>query len=155
MQTLGKHFQTLTREAFSRHGFAQGDLLANWASIVGDDLAAHCQPEKIKWPYGMDAKTGGGTLHLRAAPGRALDIQYQIPRLLQRVNQFFGYDAVRAAKVSAMPDFKPAPAARPVMPPPDPQLLEKLAPVADEGLRLALARLGTNIVATARSPQPK
>ena len=152
METLGKHFQSLSKAAFQRYGFGQTDLVARWATIAGDDVASLCKPEKIKWPRRAHAdEKGGGTLVLRAEPGRSLDIQYQIPKLLSRINQFFGYEAVVAIKVmqgeksSAMPEH--------LATPPITAILPRLSGIGDEDLKLALARLGANIAAGSPFPQ--
>jgi hypothetical protein len=154
METLGKHFQTLSKAAFQRYGFGQTDLVSRWAAIAGDDVAALCKPDKIKWPRRTHAdEKGGGTLVLRAEPGRSLDIQYQIPKLLNRINQFFGYQAVVAIKV--IQGTKTSTVAEPLPPPPIATVLPLLSAIEDGELKLALARLGANIAASSPSPQTK
>ena len=101
METLSKHFREITKAAFARYGFAQADVVANWDAIVGADLAAVSAPERIKWPRGSgeEAQKQGGTLVIRAAPGRALELQYEASRIISRINSFFGYGAVAQVKV--------------------------------------------------------
>ena len=41
----------------------------------------------------------GGTLVIRAEPGRGLDLQYQSHQIIERINQFYGYGAVTSVKV--------------------------------------------------------
>jgi hypothetical protein len=154
MQTLGRHFDTLTRDIFARHGFAQGDLIAHWPQIAGEALAAICKPERIKWPHGEAARKSGGTLLVRSHPGRALDVQYQAPRLMERINQVFGYQAVTSVKVAASTELPPAKVPKPRLPEPSPEQIEQI-PVDDPGLRHALARLGTHMRASKRSPQAR
>ena len=103
METLSKHFREITKAAFARYGFAQADVVANWDAIVGSDLAAVSAPERIKWPRGAgeEAQKQGGTLVIRAAPGRALELQYEASRIISRINSFFGYGAVAAAQGDA------------------------------------------------------
>src|SRR5262249_46037741 len=36
--------------AFAKQGFASTELVTRWADIVGADIAAHCEPERIRWP---------------------------------------------------------------------------------------------------------
>ncbi|MGL4527478.1 MAG: DciA family protein, partial [Aestuariivirga sp.] len=82
MDTLDKHFRELTRQAFARYGFSYAEVNARWPEIVGEALAQHARPERIKWPRGAgeNAQKLGGTLVIAAAPGRALDLQYEVPR---------------------------------------------------------------------------
>ncbi len=91
MESLTKHFRSITRAAFARHGFAQADVVSNWTEIVGEDLGAISAPERIRWPRGAgdEARKSGGTLVMRAAPGRALDLQYEAPRIIGPYQQLF------------------------------------------------------------------
>ena len=72
MDTLDKHFRGITKPVFERYGFGHGELLTHWPEIVGEALAEHCEPEKIRWPRqsGEKAQQAGGTLFVTAAPGR-------------------------------------------------------------------------------------
>ena len=157
METLGKHFSSLAKAAFERYGFAQGDLLSHWAAIAGDDVSAFCSPERIKWPRRAEGnRSGGATLVLRVDPGRALDIQYKAPILLERINQFFGYGAIATIKVMPGSRKEPqTPPRRSVAPTPSAAVQEKLGMISDDRLKDALARLGAEVAAAARSPQAK
>ena len=101
METLDKHFRELTRAAFARYGFAYAELIGRWPAIVGDAVAQACEPERIKWPRaaGESAQKQGGTLVIRAAPGRGLDLQHETPRIIERINGFYGYGAIAAVKI--------------------------------------------------------
>jgi hypothetical protein len=150
MQSLGKHFQSLAKTALAKHGFAQGDLLSHWSDIVGEPAGLYARPERIKWP--RDKEASGGTLVLTAAPGRALDVQYASPVILQRINQFFGYQAIAAIKIiqSAKPlHSQPKITLKPV---PTAALMQQLEAIADPALKAALTSLGASLP---RSPQAK
>jgi hypothetical protein len=158
METLSKHFREITRAAFARHGFAQADVVTNWPEIVGSDLARFSVPERITWPRGTAAGTAktGGTLTIRAAPGRALDLQYDASRIMARINSYFGYGAVVKLKVvtapKLLPKEPPAQAPESLKPVHD----QRLASIDDDSLRAALERLGQSVaVAAASSPQGK
>jgi hypothetical protein len=159
METLGKHFSSLTKAAFERHGFAQGDLLSNWAAIAGEQTAEMCRPEKLTLQKGSAGQRGGGTLVVRSAPGRALDVQYQAPQIIDRVNQFFGYAAVGAIKVLPGTEVLYPPKRERKPAEPDSQTLAQVACVSDAPLQAALAALGANIrqngARAGRSPQVK
>jgi hypothetical protein len=152
MERLDKHFEKLTKASFARYGFAYGELLARWPDIVGEGLARHCQPERIKWPRGSGetAQKLGGTLVIRAEPGRGLDLQYQSHQIIERINQFYGYGAVTSVKIMQghvtaskqlknkenLLDSKTEKA-----------LEERLHSIADEKLKEALHRLGAGALA--------
>ena len=101
MERLDKHFEKLTKASFARYGFAYGELMARWPEIVGEALAQHSEPERIKWPRGSgeNAQKLGGTLVIRAEPGRGLDLQYQTHQIIERINQFYGYGAITSIKI--------------------------------------------------------
>jgi hypothetical protein len=109
METLVRHFRDLTRAAFARHGFAYGELLAQWPEVVGRELAQFCEPERLRWPRGQQDATRklGGVLTIRAIPGRALDVEYDAPRIIERINGFYGYAAVSDIKVTQSPFHRP------------------------------------------------
>ena len=156
METLSKHFREITKAAFARYGFAQADVVANWNAIVGEELAAVSAPERIKWPRGAgeDAQKKGGTLVIRAAPGRALELQYEASRIISRINSFFGYGAVASLKVMQAVELGKGPWRPPPLPK-KPVHEQALNAVEDPSLREALERLGRGVAAGRSSPQGK
>lgn len=156
METLSKHFREITKAAFARYGFAQADVVANWDAIVGADLAAVSAPERIKWPRGAgeEAQKQGGTLVIRAAPGRALELQYEASRIISRINSFFGYGAVAQVKVmQAMELGKPQ--RRPPALASKSVCEQELETIEDPTLKAALERLGRGVAGSKSSPQGK
>src|SRR3984957_17141152 len=83
-------------EAFAKQGFASVELVTRCPEIVGMEIAAQSQPEKIQWPRPPQARNAPepGTLLLRVEGPAALEIQHLSEVILQRVNQFFGWQAV-------------------------------------------------------------
>jgi len=157
METLAKHFRTITRAAFARYGFAEADVVANWEAIVGEALATHSAPERIRWPRGAgeEAQKQGGTLVIRAAPGRALELQYEASRIIARINSFFGYGAIAKLKVLQAAELAERRAARPPLPE-KPVCEQQLASLEEGPLKSALERLGRGIAGQSRSsPQGK
>src|SRR5262245_39607215 len=131
-------------QAFAKQGFASTELVTRWPEIVGADIAAHSEPEKIQWPrpFGNEAPQPG-ILVLRVEGPTAIEIQHQVKVILERVNRFFGWQAVsdlrlRQAPLSRRTEAKP--------PAPDVEeqarIAATLSQIADEKLRQALARLG-------------
>ena len=161
MHTLDKQFRELTKAAFARYGFAHMDLTGRWPEIVGEPLSDQCRPERIRWPRreGETAQRLGGTLVIRAAPGRGLDLQHETPHIVERINRFFGYGAIAAVKIVQDAQWaeggKPQPA-RPLDAAAKLALDAKLEAVADPALKAALARLGAGALsARPGSPQSK
>ena len=42
---------------FRKHGFASTELVTRWTEIVGADISAHSEPEKIVWPRAKQSET--------------------------------------------------------------------------------------------------
>ena len=90
-RSIADHLKPLTRRAFGKRGFADGDMITDWPAVIGPDLARLTAPERIVYPRG---KRAGGTLHLRIASGSiAVELQHLLPLLLERINGHFGYRA--------------------------------------------------------------
>ena len=130
----------------ARHG---GGILARlksaWAAIVGPDLAAATWPESL---------ARGGTLKLRVAPGKALEVQHRAPLVIERVNLFFGREAVTRLALVQGPLPLPARAApraadRPLEAHEAAALDRQLADINSPELRAALAGLGRRVIGSA------
>ncbi len=148
MDSLFKHFAALMRPAFQRHGFASEQLAAQWPAIVGEGPAALAKPERIKWPRISERQKQkiGGTLVLRAPAAYALEIHYDVPRLMERVNQFLGYGAITSIKVVKEADLpvskhgrhQPSAATRVAW-------HQQITGIAEPELQSALAKLASEI----------
>lgn len=84
------------RQAFRRFGFVQSSVVTRWPEIVGDRHSKVCMPEAIRFPPGEKAE---GILQLVVLPAHAPLIQHVIPEIIERVNRFFGYQAVARVKL--------------------------------------------------------
>ncbi len=146
-QLLGK----MLNEAFAKQGFASTELVTRWPDIVGIEIAAHCEPEKIQWPRADDRHAPEpGTLVLRVEGPTALEIQHLSNVILERGNRFFGWQAVGSLRLRQAPlrgHFTPKAPSRP-----DPEIAaritETLPEITDDNLRQALGRLGAAIKQT-------
>ena len=152
MERLDKHFEKLTKASFARYGFAYGELMARWAEIVGEALAENCEPERIKWPRGSgeNAQKLGGTLIIRAEPGRSLDLQYQTHQIIERINQFYGYGAITSIKIMQghLAKSKPLINKDNIIDDKTEEALSlRLQSIADDRLKEALHRLGAGALA--------
>jgi hypothetical protein len=158
-RAIGSFVPHLTQKAFEKYGFSAAALLTEWTAIAGPELAGFTQPERLKWPRGVDAYAEvaadarhrpGATLVLRVDGARALDVQYQARQIVERINAYFGYRAVAdlrfvQAPVAARPLTHrphPLPAPAPLRARPVPH-----RPATETDLRAALERLEANIQA--------
>jgi hypothetical protein len=134
-------------ETFARQGFASTDLVTHWAEIVGPEIAAHAQPIRLNWPRGEAEEPEAATLVLRVEGPAAIEVQHLSGIIVERVNRFFGWRAVRRIAIRQAPlarrRAEPPPAA------PDADAVRRveaaLPEIADDDLRGALARLGASV----------
>lgn len=168
-RAVGSWVPGLTRKAFEKYGFSTAELIVGWTGIVGKDLAAACEPIRLKWPRAVgvyddtseaDLGRPGATLLLAVDPARALEVEYQRRQIIERVNVFFGYKALSELKIiqtprtggSAAPASGkgmgasiPAPAVPPPSIPRPAAETRDLDGIEDDGLRKALEGLAANI----------
>jgi len=137
-------------ETFARQGFASAEIVTRWAEIVGAEIAQHSQPLKIQWPRGEKDTGGVATLVLRVEGPAAIEVQHLSGVILERVNRFFGWQAVgRLALRQAPLARRPAKAVpRPIDPAVTAAVAARMPEAMDTDLRQALARLGAAIKRT-------
>lgn len=134
------------RTAFRRFGFVQSSVVTRWPEIVGHRHARVCSPESIRFPPG---EKSDGILQLVVVPAHAPMIQHVIPEIIDRVNRFFGYNAVARAKIR-QGEVKPPAASEPKAAPPSLkpvplELGESLRDIGDPELRAVLESLARSM----------
>jgi hypothetical protein len=132
--------------AARRRGLAEAKLLAEWTTIVGPGLAARCHP--IRLSRSTDQERGILLLHVAGAA--ALELQHGEPQILERINGFFGYDAISRLRLIQAPLPRRSP--RPVKPlrrslsdADESEIARMVSDVHDPGLRAALQGLGRTL----------
>ena len=156
-------------EAAAGRGFAEPQVLTRWAEIVGERLAGLCRPVRVSYARERGL---GATLVVHAEGARATEVEHLAPRIVERVNQFYGYRAVARVKLTQIapagpmttgvtppagfaepaPGFAPAPGSTAPGPTEERRAAELARGIADEGLRAALTRMGAHVLARARGP---
>jgi hypothetical protein len=141
MDRLDKHFRQLTQGVFARFGHAYAELLRQWPALAGDDLARVSRPDRLR----QAGRNGDSVLTLRVAPGHAVLVQHDAPRLIERINSAFGYQVVERLKILAddtLVEEPVGPPARRLEAGDRLRLRARLKSVPDDRLREALGRLG-------------
>jgi len=137
----------VTRTAMKRKGFAVGDVVHNWAAIVGTALAGQSCPESLAFPGG---ENGRGVLKVRVDGPLALELQHLAPLVVERVNGYYGYPVVERLTIVQGPVAraipKQRPPARPLTAAEKTLLDQAVADTKDDGLRRALAALGREVL---------
>jgi hypothetical protein len=145
---LGDVLRKTLNDAFARQGFASTELVTRWQEIVGPEIAAHSEPEKIQWPRPIgDDPPEPGILVLRVEGPTAVEVQHLSRVILERVNRFFGWRAVADLRLRQAPlarrETSSAPAGPDVAA--TARIAATLTDIADDDLRQALARLGAAV----------
>ena len=84
------------RAAFRKFGFVQSSIVTRWPEIAGPRYAEISLPESIRFPQG---KKSDGTLNLIVSGAHAVLMQHVMPEIIERVNRFFGYQAIVRVKM--------------------------------------------------------
>jgi hypothetical protein len=137
----------------AKQGFAASDVIVAWPEIVGERLAAYCEPVKMQWPrrvaHTYDAPQEPATLVVLVEGAFAIELQHLAPLIIERVNARYGWRCVSRLSLKQGPVGRnrvvkrepPAPDAADIA-----QSAERVGEVADAGLREALVRLGAGIM---------
>lgn len=143
------------RKVGESRGFAVARLLTQWAAIVGEEAAKVSHPVKVH--YGREGL--GATLTVLTSAAHAPMLQMDLPRLRERVNACYGYNAIArivitqtapAGFAEGQTPFSPAPAAAAPDPVVQDEAARVAAPIRDEGLRAALEMLAGNVLSRHR-----
>jgi hypothetical protein len=137
---------TLT-DVLKAQGFASTEVISRWPDIVGAEIAAHSEPLKINWPRPVgEERPEPATLVLRVDGPAALEIQHLSAVILERVNRFFGWQAIGHIALRQAPlRHREQPTQRAADPAVAARIAEALPEVENEELRQALGRLGAAI----------
>jgi hypothetical protein len=146
LRAVAAEADRVTAPIRQKRGLAEAALISDWPEIIGAALAAECVPLRIA--RGADGT--GGTLHIRVSGALALELQHLQPQVIERINGYFGYQAIGRIALQQGPIRERKPAARKPDTPPSAADADALAAqldgVADEDLRHALDALGRGIL---------
>lgn len=137
---------SLLAESYRKQGFASSELVVRWETIAGADVASHAEPLKIQWPRRPDGEIPEpGTLVLRVDGPAAIEIQHMSRVILERVNRYFGFAAIDRIAIRQAPLRGQPRRPRRELDPLEVQRVADTLPDTDEGLKMALARLGAAV----------
>ncbi len=147
-------------EAAAGHGFAEPEVLVRWSEVVGERLSGLCLPVKVSY---SGAHRLGATLVVRVEGARATEVEHLGPRIIERVNQFYGYRAIDRLKVTqtsggfaeAQAGYAGRPPAAPAAPSPaaEARAAELTRGIESEALRAALTRMGAHLLSRGETPE--
>lgn len=130
-------------------------LIGSWDEIAGANFADCTRPEKITWPRRNSEITGEssgvepGVLTIACEGARALFLTHAQGELIQRINGFFGYPAIRQIRIvqkPVTPVQKHRPRPRPLSPAEAARLSGMTGEIENENLKAALEKLGRAVI---------
>ncbi len=98
---LSKIVDSFARKIVGKKAFAEADVIYNWVEIVGNETASYSNPIKIDFKKGervdgiLSVETNGGAF--------ALELQLKSKFLIDKINTYFGYNAVKGLKIIQNP----------------------------------------------------
>ncbi len=88
------------KKIINKKGQIYSETLSNWKYIVGNDLFKFCYPKIFK----NSNKFGVSTLLIMVKRGHEVDIEYSKKDILDKMNNFFGYQVVEKLKFITFED---------------------------------------------------
>lgn len=97
---LNKMLSPILKPTLAKRGIAEATILLDWTKIVGGEIASLSYPEKVTYFPGKKSK---GTLLLNVDPSAALQLQYALDLIIDRINGYYGYKAISRIKLQQQP----------------------------------------------------
>ena len=152
---MARFLPALARKAYRKYGFTESSVISRWREIVGAGLAVRTAPAKVTFPQG---RRHGGTLHIIAEAGGAVELQHLESLVIERINGFYGYAAIARIAITQAPVAAVRRTRRraPVIVDRQTQkkLRKQLDGIADDSLKSALSSLGAGVLSDAPKKSP-
>lgn len=94
---VAKTVRPLAKQLLGKNGFMLIELMSSWEEIAGESLSRYVLPQKIS--FTKDDRTDG-TIFLMVFGGAfAMEVENKKKQILQKINTFFGYEALSKIKI--------------------------------------------------------
>ena len=88
------------KRIINKKGHIYSETLSNWKYLVGNELFKVCFPKTFK----NSNRFGVSTLVVMVKRGHEVDVEYSKKNILDKMNNFFGYDVVEKLKFISFDD---------------------------------------------------
>ena len=88
------------KKIINKKGHIYSETLSNWKYLVGNELFKVCFPKTFK----NSNRFGVSTLVVMVKRGHEVDVEYSKKNILDKMNNFFGYDVVEKLKFISFDD---------------------------------------------------
>ena len=82
--------KSITKDIFKKKGFKEQKVITNWKDIVGEEISSYTVPESL---------TQNRLLIIKCESSNALEFQYHIPKIIERITIMMGYTAVKDIRI--------------------------------------------------------
>lgn len=106
---LGDLMSSVLEDVVARRSGMTIDLISAWGEIAGPNYAGFTRAEKIIWPRQISDLDPfqPGTLVVVCDPSKAIFFQHETSQILERLNMFFGFEAIGKIKIVQKPVVAP------------------------------------------------
>ena len=104
LESIGSIFMPIVKNAISSEDLISTDIMYKWQDIVGHEISCFCYPLRAKY----NPKNNIRTLYVEVPiGGYAIEIQHKESYILNKINAYFGYQAIHKINVSQNANLQP------------------------------------------------
>ena len=89
----------LTEKVLGKQGLLFGKLIDHWLDIIVAELGLKATPISLKFIGKTSKNRNQAVLTLSATSSDAVELHYDLPLIIERINDFFGYEAVKSINI--------------------------------------------------------
>ena len=145
LKAISAETERITSPIRKKRGLTEVAIISDWPKIIGNRLAQECLPLRIS----PGAGANNGTLYIQVSGVLALELQHMQTQVIERINGYFGYQAISRVILQQAPviNEKPKKKIKKELTKEDTTALDLLLDgVTDNSLRKALRDLGQGIL---------
>ena len=101
--SIAESLKTVNRKFLYKFGKLDYTIHAKWSDIVGNFFVNYSEPQKITSV--ANSTNGDGEtiydryLHVNVSPAAALEFQHFQDKIIEKINSYFGYKAIKGIKI--------------------------------------------------------
>ncbi len=149
-RSISNIVREVTKSSFGNKDLLFGKMLSEWMHIVGEEIGHKTVPLDLKYIRG-NKKKNQAKLHLGVKSSYATEFVYKKSLVIERLNMFFGYDAIEDIKIIQQSSFmdkqeEVVAKSKDLSTVEREELDKKLDKIGENDLQIALRKLGKAIL---------
>ena len=101
--SIADSLRTVNKKFLYKFGKLDYTIHAKWSDIVGNFFVNHSEPQKITSVANSTNDDGeriyNRYLHVNVSPAAALEFQHFQDKIIEKINSYFGYKAIKGIKI--------------------------------------------------------